>query len=512
MMHERREKGLWIAAAAVVAAAIATPAFADKKDNSVRSAVQATPDNLDPFFTGGVIGIVIADHVWDALIYRNPDSGEYEGNLATAWRWIDDKTLELDLREGVKFHNGAQFDADDVVYSLKFLANPQNRTPRQDLARWIDRVEKIGKYKVRILAKQPYPPAITTLASANSAIQPHEYYAKVGSKGTNERPIGTGPFRVADYVLGKHIRFERNPDYFEAGPKSRPKIDKVELRFIPDPQTRVAEVVAGGLDLIGNVPRDQAEQLRPVQRLRIVSAETASYSYLQMNSLPTTQAAPLKDIRVRQAIMHAIDRETMAKYLVGEGAHVLDADCHPTQFGCTDSGVTRYPYDPGKARRLLAEAGLAAGFDLDIYAYADRNQIEAVIGYLSAVGIRAHMRFLQGAAVLSAMRAGRAPVVHRVFATAPDLAVGVGGSDRYEFSANDINRDPEIRDLFKRGDSSMDVDARKAAYGAALKLVADRAYVLPLYSVPTYYVAAGQLAFPTHADTTAPRFYEMSWK
>src|SRR5450755_4291011 len=115
--------GFGIAAVIIVASAIVSPSFAAKKDNSVVFAFDQTLRSADPYFNQQLIADIIADQVWDTLIYRDPKTGSYQGNLATSWRWIDDKTLEFDLRQGVRFHNGAEFDADDVVYTLNFVSN-----------------------------------------------------------------------------------------------------------------------------------------------------------------------------------------------------------------------------------------------------------------------------------------------------------------------------------------------------------------------------------------------------
>src|SRR5215471_498940 len=376
--------------------AFATPAAAGKRDNSVRFAEEQAVDNLDPYFNNVRIGVILAHHIWDTLIYRDPNTGEYKGELATSWKWINDTTLELELRKGVKFHNGAEFDADDVVHTFNFVSKPESKAITTQLVDWIDHVQKLDRYKVRILTKHSFPASLEYLA-ATLVIHPHDYYAKVGPKGMSEKPIGTGPYRVVEHALGKYIRLERNPDYFAGSPKPRPSIERVEVRSVPDAQTQVAETVAGGLDLIMNVSRDQAEELRAVPRLQILSTDTEAIAYLQMNTLPNAPAPQLRDIRVRQAIMHAIDRDTMVKYLAGEAAYVLQTECHHGQFGCTDVGVPRYPYDPGRARQLLAEAGLSNGFDIDLYAYTRRNEAEAIAGYLRAVGIRARLRFMQPA-------------------------------------------------------------------------------------------------------------------
>ena len=499
-----------LAGALLGASANATPAFAEKADNSLRFAAQGTLPGLDKYFNGGPTAVMVSDAVWDTLIYYDPDTGTYKGDLATAWRWIDDTTLELDLREGVKFHNGAPFNADDVVYTLNFASNPENQVRFTRLATWVAHVEKISAYKVRIHTKAPFPAAIGSLASADNPIYPHAYYAAVGPKGMSEKPIGTGPYRVVDQALGKYVRFERNREYFKDSPKPQPTIDKIEIRFIPDPQTRVAEAIAGSLDIIMDIGRDQAEQLRGVRNLQVLSGETGGTVVLRMTTLERAAAPQLRDIRVRQAIMHAIDRETMAKHMLGENARVLHAPCHPVEFGCEEGAVPRYAYDPFKARRLLAEAGFERGFDIDLYAYGDRSPVEAIIGYLREVGIRARMRLLQTAAVTTARRAGRVALSQTMWFSQP-LDVSDELSVYHEFAADDVNRDPEVRDLLRRGDTSMDPQIRKDAYAKGLALIVKRAYALPLWSLPKYYVANEDLVFKPRIDGRL-RFYEMSWK
>ena len=492
------------------ASALATPAAAGKRDNSVRFAEEQAVDNLDPYFNNVRIGVILAHHIWDTLIYRDPNAGEYKGELATSWKWIDDRTLELELRQGVKFHNGAEFDADDVVYTFNFVSKPESKAITTQLVDWIDRVEKLDRYKVRIHTKHSFPAALEYLA-ATLVIHPHEYYAKVGPKGMSEKPIGTGPYRVVEHALGKYIRLVRNPDYFTGGPKAQPTIDKVEVRFIPDRQTQLAEVLSGGADFIKNVPVDQARQARAAPHLQVISAEIMRYAFMQFNTLDNTPAPMLRDVRVRQAVMHAIDRDAMVKSIVGEGSRVLHVPCFPTQFGCIDEGAPHFAYDPAKAKRLLADAGFPDGFAVDLYAYRDRDQVEAMIGYLRAVGIRANLRFLQYAAFDTAVRGGKAPIAVWTWGSFSINDVSAGVSNFHKGQADDVNRDGEVRKLLERGDAALDPEVRKSAYAKALALITERAYVLPLYSIPVYYVATKDLVFNAYADEI-PRFWEMSWK
>ena len=500
----------WLAALALALPLAASPALADKAANTIRFAYDQAPESIDPFFNNVRIGVIIGQHVWDTLVYRDPTTGEYKGQLASAWRQVDDTTIEFDLRRGVRFHDGQEFTADDVVYTLNFVAKPENKVTTQANVSWIDRAEKVDSHKVRVITKQVFPAAIEYLAGP-VVIHPHRYYEASGPKGQNEKPVGSGPYRVTSHVIGKSVTLERNPDYFRDSPKAQPKIGRIEIRFIPDGQTRMAEVMSNGLDFIMSVAKDQADQLGAVPFLQVVSGETMRVAFMQMNSLPETPTPQLRDPRVRKAVLHAIDRETMVKQLVGTGSRVIHTICFPSQFGCTDEGAARYAYDPAKAKALLAEAGLKDGFELDIVAYRERQQTEAIISYLRAVGIRANLRFLQYAAMRELIRGNRVGLTHQTWGSFSVNDVSAATPVWFGFIGEDVTKDPEVRDLLKTGDTSIQPEARKAAYRSALAMIAERAYAVPLYSLPTYYVAAVDLVFKAYPDEM-PRFWEMGWK
>jgi peptide/nickel transport system substrate-binding protein len=230
-----------------------------------------------------------------------------------------------------------------------------------------------------------------------------------------------------------------------------------------------------------------------------------------MNTLDDTPAPMLKDVRVRRAINHAIDRKAMVARIVGEGARVINTICFPTQFGCTDEGAARYDYDPAKAKRLLAEAGYPNGFTISFHAYRERNQSEAMIGYLRAVGITANLNFMQYAAMRDQGRAHRTAISHWTWGSSSINDVSASTPIYYKFSEDDVNRDDQVRAALDEGDSVMDPEARKAAYKRALARIAEQAYAVPLYSLPVAYVAGKALAFKAYPDEI-PRFFEMSWK
>jgi peptide/nickel transport system substrate-binding protein len=496
---------------ASVAAFVAPVALAGKADNSIRFATGQTLPSLDAYFNNSATGARLAYDIWDGLLDRNPDTGELVPNLATAWRWVDDSTLELDLRQGVKFHDGEPFSADDVVYTFNFVADPKNKAARGDLREWLDHAEKVDDYKVRLHTKTVYPAALSSLAAPMIAIYPHRYYAEVGPKGMSAHPIGTGPFRVVQHAIGKSLTLERNPDYFRGGSKATPRVDRVVIRFIPDATTQVAEVVAGRLDLISDVTHDQAEQLRGIPSLEVMSEEAPTWYHVYLNTLPNGPAPALRDLRVRRAIAYAIDRETIAQALQGPGARLQNTECFRTQFGCTDEGAPRYDYDPAKSRALLAAAGFPSGFPLDLYFSTLPDQAEAVANYLRAVGIDAHLRRLQTGALVAAMEAGRTPAVF-IGRSVAGADVGITLLARYGLSGFDVNHDTEIRDLLVRGNSVLDEAERRKAYAQALRLISERAYAIELYTTVNYMVAAKNLVVPPHPGNALWRFFEMYYR
>lgn len=487
-----------------------SPALADKASNSIRFAYDQVPENIDPYFNNVRAGVIISQHVWDTLIYRDPTSGAYRGQLATAWRYLDDKTLELDLRTGVKFHDGTEFTAEDVVFTLTYASKPENKATTQANVNWIAKVEAVTPHKVRIHTKQAFPAAIDYL-SGPLVMHPAKYYERVGPKGMNEKPVGSGPFRVASHVIGKSLTLERNPDYFKDSPKPAAKVGKVEIRFIPDRQTQMAEVMAGGLDFIMNVPKDQAEQIGAVPGFQARSGETMRIAFLHFNALPDGPVEAFRDERVRRAFNHAINKEALTKELVGGGSRALVTPCFYGQFGCTDEGATRYAYDPAKAKALLQEAGHASGLSVDFYAYRERQQAEAVINDLQAVGIKANLRYLQYAAMRDQMRANKVGVAFQTWGSNSVSDVSASTPVYFGGGSDDVSRDGEIQALLRTGDTSVDPEARKVAYRKALALITERAYTVPLYTVPNHYVASANLNFAVYPDET-PRFWEMTWK
>lgn len=496
---------LLMSAALLVLAPAAS--FAQAADNTVRFAYNQTLESPNPYFTTLRLGVILGHNVWDTLIARDPTTGAYVGQLATDWTWVDDTTLDLNLREGVTFHDGSAFDADDVVDTLGYVANKDNGILSQQVANWIAAVEKTGPMSVRIRATAATPAAMEHLAS-QLAIFPSGYFTGPGGATAAPLPVGTGPFRYVSYSPGGELVLERNDAYFEGGVKGRPAIDRVVVRIVPDIQTQIADLMSGGIDLVMGLPRDQADQLGAVPGVTVKSGETMRIVFLQINTTDKGQPA-LRDVRVRQAINHAIDREAISENLIGAGSTVINAVCYSGQFGCTQD-VTRYDYDPERARALLAEAGLSGGLTVKLAAYRERHVAEALINYLAEVGIRAELTFLQPAAMRDAIRGHEMDLMQNawgafsVFDASATAPVFFGGLP------DDNNLDSELKAIFAAAGQTMDPETRKRLYAEGFERIASQAYAVPLFTLPVHYAGAEGLNFVTHPDEIL-RFWEMSW-
>lgn len=490
----------------------AQTAQADKADDTLRIAwgVDGVMVNADNYYGATRAGIWFTAMVWDTLVYRDPNSGEYLPNLATSWQWIDETTLELTLREGVTFHNGEAFDAEDVAYTFNTVSAPDSGAKFKRIVNWIDRVEAVAPFTVRIHTKGPFPQVLEFLAGP-MPVYPNEYYAEVGTEGMSNKPIGTGPYKVVSMKPGEEYRLVRNEGYTWGGPKGMAKITNVVIREITDVQTQVAELISGGIDVTADLTPDLVAKLQGTPGVTARMAETLRIFYLGLDAVGRGGFDPIKDPRVRRAIGHAINRQAIIDNLLGGAARVINTPCHPLQFGCDEAMATVHDYDPEKAKALLAEAGYAEGLSIDLYAEAPAHEAEAIMGDLAKVGIEARLHRLPWEAYRDALMSNKANVwltnwgSYSLADTAASVSVFFNGSE------DDFAQDAQVMDWLKTADTSTDPAVRKEYYGKAIARITEQAYILPTYSGVRSYAWDSDLNFIPYADEI-PRFFEYSWK
>ncbi len=484
-------------------------AWSDKSDDTLNMAFQRELESVDVYFNSAREGILLARAVWDSLLYRDPVTGEYKGNLATEWSWVDDTTLELKLREGVTFHNGEPFTADDVVYTVNFVADVDNGVKVQKIVSWMDRAEKIDDYTVRIYLDAPFPPAEEFL-SGPVVIYPNEYYEEVGPEGMALKPIGTGPYKMVDLEPGKSFKLEANPDYHD-GPKGAAGVKNISIRTIPDVNTQIAELFNGGLDFLWNVPADQAEKIAAQGKYTVENAQAMRIGYITMDAAGRAEEdGPMTNPLVRKAIYHAIDRQAIVDALVKGSSIVVNSACAPIQFGCAQD-LTSYAYDPEKARSLLAEAGYADGLEIDFYAYRNRPFAEAMMGFLNEVGIKTNFSYLKYAALRDKRTKGEVAISFQTWGSYSLADASAITAEFFTGGPLDDAQDPEVIEWIKTADKTKDKAARKSLYAKALTKIADEAYWVPLWTYNVNYVMSDEVTY-TPTDDEIVRFFDFGWK
>ena len=506
----------FLAAAAAVAVSIAAPgAQAGKSNDTLIWASDREVNVIDNYYHNVRETAIMQRMIWDYLLFRDLESNDYKPLLATSYKWDGNTSLIFELREGVTFHDGSAFDADDVVYTFNHVSNPDNAVDTQSNVNWIKNAEKLGDYKVRLNFKHAFPAALEYISN-NLAIVPEGLYDTAPTKPDGKKdwgkakPIGTGPYMLAESVPGDRVVLKVNKNYFKDSPKGMPTIGTITFRTIPSAETQLAEILSGGIDIVWNVPKDSAEKLAMMPNVQVVNAPLMRISYLQFDATGASGNKAMADVRVRRAISHAVDRAAIAKNLVGGGSIVLKAACLPSQFGCAQD-VPQYDYDPAKAKKLLAEAGYGDGLTLDIYGYRQREYTEAVIGYLDKVGIKANLKWLQYKALRSLVWEGKTPINHMTWGSHSILDVSASTSHFFTGGRDDMAKDEEVIAWIKQADGSVDAEERKALYKKALAKIADQAYWLPMFTYTSNYVFSKDLDFTPTPDGFPPLF-AASWK
>lgn len=325
--------------------------------------------------------------IYDRLLARDPD-GVLGPSLATDWFQVDDSTWEFQLRDDVLFHDGTPLTADDVVFTFERLLTGEygatnNITP-------INGAEKVDDYTVRLTTDGPYAP--TPARTMFASIVPKHYVEEVGDEQFNLSPMGSGPFKFVEWERDSRFVVERFDDYWD-GPAAA---DQIVYRPISETSSRIAALRTGEVDIIVNVPPDLVQTIEDDPCCVMKPVPSIRTMFVGMN----TNVAPLDDARVRQALNYAIDKDLLIETIMGGLAYKHDGKSllfGPQVYGF-DAGepIEDYPYDPDRARELLAEAGYADGLTVEFEAprgryLNDAELAEAIAGMLSEVGVQTEL-------------------------------------------------------------------------------------------------------------------------
>jgi len=448
-----------IAALAFAAAAVAAPVHAAKTDLTM--GVVLEPPHLDP--TGGAaaaIDEVVYANVFEGLTRINRN-GEVKPALAKSWTISDDGlTYTFTLNDGVKFHDGSDMTAEDVKFSLDRAMAEDSTNAQKALFEPIEKVEVTNPSTVVITLKRPTGHFLFNLGWGDAVIVSPE------TADTNkEKPVGTGPFKFVEWVPGDHITIEKNPDYW-GNPVA---LDKATFKIIPDPAAATAALLAEDVDAFANFPAPEAlPQFEADPRFIVANGSTEGETILSTNN----GKAPFDNIKVRQAIAHAIDRQAIIDgAMFGRGTPIGShfAPHHPAYVDLTGT----YPLDLDKAKALLAEAGFPDGFEATLKlpppTYARRGG-EIIADQLGKVGIKLEIIPVEWAQWLEQAFKGKDYDLTIVSHTEP-MDIGIYARPDYYFAY----QNPKFDEVMDNLAAETDTEKRYALMGEAQKILADDA-------------------------------------
>ena len=483
------------------AGVLTTPALAGKADDTLRVlwGTNAPLRTLDFYFDAQRNVQETAVLIWDTLVWRDPADFSYKPLLAKRWLRTDDTTLEFELRDDVVFQDGSKLTAADVVGTINTVADPSFKVAVPDYVNWIAAAVQTGTYRLRIVSKEPFPPALDYLSML--PIYPIEHYAGVGPERMGTHPVGSGPYRAVTVVPGKEYRLERNESYFKGGPKGDRFIKAIDVREVPDAQARVADLLAHHADLIWGIDSERSQSIAQHTGFNVAATETLRIAYLGLDATGRTGVPALQSLQVRQAIAHAVDRQSIVHELIGPPSQVIDAPCSPRMIGCVAEAAHHYDFAPDVARRLLHDSGyegkVAFDFAVDPALRAVGN---AVASDLGKVGITARLQNTsQASLTLLIANPYELSDVSETFG----LAFFPGKQD--------YARDPDLHEWLETAQTTFDPEKRKQLFADAIRRITDQVYWLPLYTLAERYAFTDEVAFVPAVDGLA-RLYRVQWK
>lgn len=449
---------------------------------------------FDPTAMVGATPHMVYDFIFDGLINLGPE-GKYPA-LAKSWAiGKDGKQIDFHLREGVKWHNGDPFTAEDVKFTFDRVMAPDSKHAyRRGFVDSLERVDVVDPLTARFVLKEPWPAFFTTARYALTPIAPKKYFEEVGAKGFQDKPIGTGPFRLTGIKSGEWTKFEANESYWGGAPK----VATATQRLVGEPFTRYAMLERGEADIVSGLTGPLLERIRGNPNISVVSSRYSGTAGILFNKDLFPEAA---DRRVRLAVGHAINRRNIAERIQGGVCQPATSMFTPGTFGYLD-GLAQIPFDPAKAKALLAEAGVKPGhkvtFTLQTESFAAvpnvQQVLEAVAGNLEEVGFVVERRNVDNAAWLSMMRSGKPTGIFYSPISIPDDGGEVLNSYFVSWSgwtAKSIQV-PEYDEVFRTQIKESDPEARRQILQRFAKLESQNLENIPLLWCDTPFAASSK--------------------
>lgn len=490
-----------------------TSAPAEEGGKSLTIAVLNDVISLDPAAKDSSSEMQMASHLYDPLVDYDADLTKKPG-LAESWTILEDGvTWEFKLRQGVKFSNGNDFNADDVVFSFERILNDPTLEMGVYLMR-LQEVKKVDDYTVQLVTKIPYPVFAGSLV--HIMMLDKETCEGLTSEEIAANPVGTGRYCLEEHVKESYIKLVRNDDYWG----ELPEAETVEFRVIANAATRTTALINGEVDFISNIPVMDVDRLKSDANIQVVTNPSLSCSYMgfdllnEHGSAGTDDPNPLLNVKVRQAIYHAIDIQTIIDTVMNGYATVANSYMPSICVGYNPD-AERPAYDPELAKQLLAEAGYPDGFYLRIDARSDSDMnadqvSQAIASYLEKVGITTEVNLLPRASFYEKVDAenlqssffmagwgdgsGEGMVIFNDMLYTYNGKPGMGEGNKGHYS------NPEVDALLDEASVEADQDKRAALVEQVDQIARDEAAYVPLFFKDNIFGVRAGLQYTPRSD------------
>jgi peptide/nickel transport system substrate-binding protein len=359
-----------------------------QKADTLVIAVSIDPINLDPPLARNLVGDSILTAVFDRLGWRSEPYMTPVLWAAKSWKRTDPLTWRIVLKQGIRFQDGGELTSAAVKFSIDRVATLPGADRFYIDQAGISEVRIVDKYSADIITKKPFFLMPFPLANSFYLMEP-DYYSKTPPEKLATTPMGSGPYRLVSYVKDDRVSLIRNESYWG----TKPAFQHVVFRIIPDPAVRMAELEVGNVDIAQKLPIDKAAIIAGMRNAHPVSLASGRRVFLQAMRKAGT---PLADARVMKALQYGIDVDAIIKSLLSGTTKRMATFVNPPN---NDPSLKPYPYDPQRARQLLADAGYPNGFSVNLWTSTGRvtrdvQVTEAIASYLKKIGVNATARAL----------------------------------------------------------------------------------------------------------------------
>ncbi len=477
---------LALALIVVMLAGYGVDSLAAPKKTTLVVAQTIDASTLDPQKQGKMPDMNILINLFDTLVTRDA-KGRLAPALATEWKAINNVTWQFKLRKGVKFHDGEEFDAAAVKFSIDRLLDPKTASPIAEL-RNVKEAVVVDKYTVNIVTNEPDPILPNKTVLFGGVIMPPKYVKEKGDDYIAKNPVGTGPYKFVSWQKDNQVVLEANKDYW----RGAPQFDRLIFKTIPSMADTVAALKAGEVDFVIGLTADAANSLANDNDIKILSAPWIRTFYVSLNAT----VKPLNDPRVRQALNYAVDTQGIIKNVLGGKAKRV-ATLVPSQNFGYDASVKPYPYSPARAKKLLAQAGYPNGFTVTFD--ADNlflTEIQAIAAQLEQVGVKVKLNVMDNKTMVSKMQAKTVSEMYFIGNTGWTLDA-MSNFQSYVKSDRRYARlkNPKLDELVDIEETTIDPAKRKAAMSEIQKILKDDAYFIYLWQLDNICAMNSKLSY-----------------